>query len=136
MISKLALNYGVYYDDPIHTTPGEVIFNNKQLLDQNIYSKLAEKEKRELATLPAIDTAPGEVVANNKKLLNYANQPKPDLDKIFNQTTGSPKGKLLKYGIGLGVAAGALVLGLNATRGQQTNTQLYGQQPVNNSNYY
>lgn len=67
---------------------------------------------------------------------NYDN-PYNKTSKKANVTAAEfPKGKLLKYGMGIGVAGGMLALGLSAMRGQQSNAQLYGQQPSNNSNYY
>lgn len=67
--------------------------------------------------------------------VNYDNTPPPpktnaaEVETANNGMFQNFKRKSLKYGTGA-VTAGALVLALNSTRGQQTNAQLYGQQPI------
>ena len=64
--------------------------------------------------------------------VNYDKTPPPKTNAA-EANTGSMfknfKRKSRQFGAGA-VTAGALVLALNSTRGQQTNAQLYGQEPI------
>ena len=58
-----------------------------------------------------------------------------ELEDMFKRGGSNAKPKGLGHGkaalaVGTAVTAGALVLGLSNSRGQQSNAQLYGQQPL------
>ena len=70
----------------------------------------------------------------NGETVNYDKTPPPKTNATEAETANNGmfknfKRKSRQFGAGA-VTAGALVLALNSTRGQQTNAQLYGQQPI------
>ena len=70
----------------------------------------------------------------NGEAVNYDKTPPPKTNAAEAETANNGmfknfKRKSRQFGAGA-VTAGALVLALNSTRGQQTNAQLYGQEPI------
>ena len=70
----------------------------------------------------------------NGETVNYDKTPPPKTNATEAETANNGmfknfKRKSRQFGAGA-VTAGALVLALNSTRGQQTNAQLYGQEPI------
>lgn len=53
-----------------------------------------------------------------------------DIDKINAMSKNTPWGSTARAALGTAVAGGALMAALSSSRGQQSNAQLYGQQPL------
>lgn len=72
-----------------------------------------------------------EIIGNTTgKSTSQTAQQADNLQKDAQDQAQAMGGSWMKYAVGGTVVTGGLVLALNSTRGQQTNAQLYGQQPL------
>lgn len=94
------------------------------------WEKKAAEEKRKLEEAAKAEQSAFNNAKFNKDGLVKNASSRKDFETTSKKVASKVGHSKLAVGIGAVMAAGSLVLGLSSSRGQQSNAQLYGQQPL------